>query len=74
MRRSVDSVVYYRCVLDSCVVYRTVAATNMNETSSRSHAVFTILLSQKRQDTQTDVTSEKVTNVCTRSALNTKNH
>ena len=43
-----------------CVVYRTVAATNMNETSSRSHAVFTIVLSQQRVDLQTDVTTEKV--------------
>lgn len=41
-------------------VYRTVAATNMNETSSRSHAVFTIVLSQKRYDPLTDITSEKV--------------
>ncbi|XP_076451748.1 kinesin-like protein unc-104 isoform X3 [Babylonia areolata] len=31
---------------------RTVAATNMNETSSRSHAVFTIIFTQKRCDTQ----------------------
>jgi len=40
---------------------RTVAATNMNETSSRSHAVFTIILSQKRFDVMTNLTAEKVT-------------
>lgn len=39
---------------------RTVAATNMNETSSRSHAVFTILFTQKKHDSQTDQSTEKV--------------
>ncbi|EMP41533.1 Kinesin-like protein KIF1B, partial [Chelonia mydas] len=39
---------------------RTVAATNMNETSSRSHAVFTIVFTQKRHDTETDLCTEKV--------------
>lgn len=39
---------------------RTVAATNMNETSSRSHAVFNIIFTQKRHDADTDNTSEKV--------------
>ena len=29
-------------------IVRTVAATNMNEVSSRSHAVFTIVLTEKR--------------------------
>jgi len=38
---------------------RTVAATNMNETSSRSHAVFTIMFSQANQDTITNLTTEK---------------
>ena len=38
---------------------RTVAATNMNETSSRSHAVFTILFSQSTHDSTTDLTTEK---------------
>ncbi|CAM4814077.1 unnamed protein product [Rotaria magnacalcarata] len=38
---------------------RTVAATNMNETSSRSHAVFTILFSQSTYDAMTDLTAEK---------------
>ncbi|CAF0753828.1 unnamed protein product [Didymodactylos carnosus] len=38
---------------------RTVAATNMNETSSRSHAVFTIVFSQRCVDDLTGLTSEK---------------
>ncbi|KAM6978107.1 kinesin-like protein KIF1B isoform 1-T1 [Aplochiton taeniatus] len=42
---------------------RTVAATNMNETSSRSHAVFTIVFTQKRCDSETDITSEKVSKI-----------
>ncbi|CAG8500612.1 8584_t:CDS:10 [Ambispora gerdemannii] len=42
---------------------RTVAATNMNETSSRSHAVFTLLLTQKRHDAQTNMDSEKVSRI-----------
>ncbi|KAI8097252.1 uncharacterized protein BX664DRAFT_356510 [Halteromyces radiatus] len=39
---------------------RTVAATNMNETSSRSHAVFTIILTQKSMDEKTNQSTEKV--------------
>ncbi|XP_056279530.1 kinesin-like protein KIF1B isoform X21 [Pseudoliparis swirei] len=42
---------------------RTVAATNMNETSSRSHAVFTILFTQKKHDSQTDQSTEKVSKI-----------
>jgi kinesin family member 1 len=42
---------------------RTVAATNMNETSSRSHAVFTLLLTMKRHDTQTNLDTEKVSRI-----------
>ena len=42
---------------------RTVASTNMNETSSRSHAVFTIVLSQKRHDAETHINSEKVSKI-----------
>ncbi|KAI9284130.1 hypothetical protein BC943DRAFT_326396 [Umbelopsis sp. AD052] len=42
---------------------RTVAATNMNETSSRSHAVFTIFLTQRRHDTMTKLDTEKVARV-----------
>ena len=39
---------------------RTVAATNMNETSSRSHAVFTIIFTQPHYDKQTNLSGEKV--------------
>lgn len=42
---------------------RTVAATNMNETSSRSHAVFTIFFTQRRHDPMTDLTTEKVSKI-----------
>lgn len=54
---------------------RTVAATNMNETSSRSHAVFTVIVSglfgfsdnpqltQKRLDSATKMTGEKVSKI-----------
>ncbi|CAG8501729.1 21252_t:CDS:10 [Gigaspora margarita] len=42
---------------------RTVAATNMNETSSRSHAVFTLLLTQKRHDAETNMDTEKVSRI-----------
>ncbi|CAJ0751822.1 11808_t:CDS:2, partial [Entrophospora sp. SA101] len=41
---------------------RTVAATNMNETSSRSHAVFTLLVTQKRHDPETNMDTEKRAN------------
>ncbi|KAI5749116.1 hypothetical protein M8J76_004764 [Diaphorina citri] len=42
---------------------RTVAATNMNETSSRSHAVFTIFFTQQAVDDMTDLTTEKVSKI-----------
>lgn len=42
---------------------RTVAATNMNETSSRSHAVFTLTLTQKRHDVETSMDTEKVAKI-----------
>ena len=42
---------------------RTVAATNMNETSSRSHAVFTLTLTQKRHDVDTSLDTEKVAKI-----------
>ncbi|CAO3625816.1 unnamed protein product [Cunninghamella blakesleeana] len=42
---------------------RTVAATNMNETSSRSHAVFTLFLTQKRVDDLTKLETEKVARI-----------
>ncbi|XP_061937795.1 kinesin-like protein unc-104 isoform X21 [Apis cerana] len=42
---------------------RTVAATNMNETSSRSHAVFTIFFTQQKQDSATGLVTEKVSKI-----------
>ena len=42
---------------------RTVAATNMNETSSRSHAVFTLTVTQKRHDVETGMDTEKVAKI-----------
>ncbi|XP_039547442.1 kinesin-like protein KIF1A isoform X20 [Pimephales promelas] len=50
-------------LMDSGNKARTVAATNMNETSSRSHAVFNIIFTQKRHDSETDNTSEKVSKI-----------
>uniref|UniRef100_A0A8C3L9Z1 plus-end-directed kinesin ATPase n=1 Tax=Chrysolophus pictus TaxID=9089 RepID=A0A8C3L9Z1_CHRPC len=40
-----------------------VASTNMNETSSRSHAVFTIVFTQKKHDAETDLSTEKVSKI-----------
>ncbi|KAF1832378.1 kinesin [Decorospora gaudefroyi] len=42
---------------------RTVAATNMNETSSRSHAVFTLTLTQKRHDVEMKMSGERVAKI-----------
>ena len=42
---------------------RTVAATSMNETSSRSHAVFTLTVTQKRHDDETKMAGEKVAKI-----------
>ncbi|KZO94831.1 kinesin-domain-containing protein [Calocera viscosa TUFC12733] len=42
---------------------RTVAATNMNETSSRSHAVFTLLLTQKIHDEALNLDAEKASRI-----------
>ncbi|XP_043984560.1 kinesin-like protein KIF1A isoform X7 [Gambusia affinis] len=50
-------------LMDSGNKARTVAATNMNETSSRSHAVFNIIFTQKRFDAETNNTSEKVSKI-----------
>ncbi|XP_011485143.1 kinesin-like protein KIF1A isoform X9 [Oryzias latipes] len=50
-------------LMDSGNKARTVAATNMNETSSRSHAVFNIIFTQKKYDMETDNTSEKVSKI-----------
>uniref|UniRef100_A0AAJ7SMS1 Kinesin-like protein n=1 Tax=Petromyzon marinus TaxID=7757 RepID=A0AAJ7SMS1_PETMA len=52
-------------LIDSGNKARTVAATNMNETSSRSHAVFTIVFTQRRQADAADMgtLTEKVSKV-----------
>ncbi|KAJ2504282.1 hypothetical protein GGI11_007417, partial [Coemansia sp. RSA 2049] len=42
---------------------RTVAATNMNEASSRSHAVFTIMLARRSHSRALDVVSERVARI-----------
>ncbi|RKF73571.1 hypothetical protein GcM1_243046 [Golovinomyces cichoracearum] len=42
---------------------RTVAATNMNETSSRSHAVFTLTVTQKKNDLESNMAMEKVAKI-----------
>ncbi|CAD5217128.1 unnamed protein product [Bursaphelenchus xylophilus] len=50
-------------LMDSGNKARTVAATNMNSTSSRSHAVFTIVLTQKFHDEATNLDCEKVSKI-----------
>ncbi|OAV87168.1 hypothetical protein PTTG_29538, partial [Puccinia triticina 1-1 BBBD Race 1] len=40
-----------------------VAATNMNKTSSRSHLVFTLLLTQRRKDATTSMEGKKVSRI-----------
>ncbi|KAL8980116.1 MAG: hypothetical protein Q9205_004712 [Flavoplaca limonia] len=42
---------------------RTVAATSMNDTSSRSHAVFTLIVTQKRHDEETRMDTERVAKI-----------
>lgn len=49
--------------LSSLSLFRTVAATNMNETSSRSHAVFTIFFTQQKYDSTTQQVTEKVSKI-----------
>ena len=43
--------------------YRTVAATNMNNQSSRSHAVFTVHITFSLQDAATGVTGETMSRI-----------
>ncbi|XP_023821547.1 kinesin-like protein KIF1C [Oryzias latipes] len=52
-----------RDLMDAGNKARTVAATNMNETSSRSHAVFTIVFTQRRRDQMTSLDTEKVSKI-----------
>lgn len=54
--RSIDEILRYMEMGDSS---RTTASTKMNDTSSRSHAVFTIMLKQIHHDMETDETTER---------------
>jgi len=54
--RNIDEILRYMTNGDSS---RTVASTKMNDTSSRSHAVFTIMLKQIHHDMETDETTER---------------
>ena len=60
---AVQSFADIEALMDEGTKARTVAATNMNETSSRSHAVFTLVLTQRRQDTETGMAGEKVSKI-----------
>ena len=54
--RSLNEILRWMRIGDSS---RTVASTKMNDTSSRSHAVFTIMLKQIHHDVETDETTER---------------
>lgn len=54
--RSIDEILHYMKMGDAS---RTTASTKMNDTSSRSHAVFTIMLRQMHHDMETDETTER---------------
>ncbi|KAJ7067845.1 kinesin-like protein [Mycena amicta] len=62
-RLAVNSYTEMMTLMDEGNKARTVAATNMNETSSRSHAVFTLLLTMKRHDVDTNMDTEKVSRI-----------
>ncbi|KAF7301241.1 Kinesin-like protein [Mycena indigotica] len=62
-RLAVNSYTEMMTLMDEGNKARTVAATNMNETSSRSHAVFTLLLTMKRHDVETNMDTEKVSRI-----------
>nr|GAT46132.1 kinesin-like protein [Mycena chlorophos] len=62
-RLAVNSFAEMMTLMDEGNKARTVAATNMNETSSRSHAVFTLLLTMKRHDVETNMDTEKVSRI-----------
>lgn len=54
--RNIQEILRYMRVGDAS---RTTASTKMNDTSSRSHAVFTIMLKQIHHDMETDETTER---------------
>lgn len=58
--KSILLYIFNRHIVWNC---RTVAATNMNETSSRSHAVFTLIFTQRRFDQTTSLSTEKVSKI-----------
>ncbi|XP_019860777.1 PREDICTED: kinesin-like protein KIF1C [Amphimedon queenslandica] len=60
---AVTSFVNINGLMDEGNKARTVAATNMNETSSRSHAVFTIILTQRKKDSLTGLVAEKFSKI-----------
>ncbi|KAF4968899.1 hypothetical protein FSARC_3771 [Fusarium sarcochroum] len=54
--RNINEILRYMKLGDGS---RTIASTKMNDTSSRSHAVFTIMLKQIHHDMETDETTER---------------
>jgi len=60
---AVTSYTDIKSLMDEGNKARTVASTNMNAVSSRSHAVFTIILTQKRKDAMTGLIAEKVSKI-----------
>ncbi|KAF3896184.1 hypothetical protein GY631_2210 [Trichophyton interdigitale] len=58
--RNIDEIMRYMRKGDAS---RTIASTKMNDTSSRSHAVFTIMLKQIHHDLSSDETTERVARI-----------
>lgn len=58
--KSISEIMRYMHLGDS---NRTIASTKMNDTSSRSHAVFTIMLKQIHHDMETDETTERLARI-----------
>ena len=58
--KSISEIMRYMKMGDAS---RTIASTKMNDTSSRSHAVFTIMLKQIHHDMETDETTERLARI-----------
>ena len=58
--KNISEIMRYMKMGDSS---RTTASTKMNDTSSRSHAVFTIMLKQIHHDMETDETTERMARI-----------
>jgi hypothetical protein len=58
--KSISEIMRYMKMGDAS---RTTASTKMNDTSSRSHAVFTIMLKQIHHDMETDETTERMARI-----------